>query len=212
MRFKYKGTATFYTTGSSDTYGFLSLSNKWDKTAREPFSYLKKDDDSGDGSNFKITYDVEADTSYYVYVRLYSSTSTGSPTFYVEPPAGVKKWDWSAQNVNASAAATKQAKNALYQGGTVSNFSYAVWNDLCDKVLEIRQYIGGDWNNYYATLNNTKMTTSSKTLTAIRFNSLRYNIGEKYSTGIAEVKKGDTVKASYFITLAQKINDWIDTL
>lgn len=53
------------------------------------------------------------------------------------------------------------------------------------------------------------MTSSDKTLTAARFNSVRYNIGAHYSTGISEVASGDPVLGSYFTTLTTKLNEWI---
>jgi len=213
ITFAKSGSATFYTTGSSDTYGYLSASATWDSSSRAPSTYLKQDDDSGDGNNFSIKYDVTAGTTYYVYVRLYSNTVSGSTTFCITPPSGISKWTWSGSNGNASASVTSAAYNSLYKGGKCSDFSYLVWNDMCDKVKEILDSISTTWSTYYGlTLVQTKMSASDKTLTAARFNSLRYNIGSRYSTGIDEVKKGDTVYASYFITLATKINGWIDSL
>jgi hypothetical protein len=66
----------------------------------------------------------------------------------------------------------------------------------------------------YGSYDDTKMTTDGDyTLTAKKFNSLRYNIGSrKVSTGITEKKRGDPVLGSYFITLTDCINDWIDLL
>ena len=87
-----------------------------------------------------------------------------------------------------------------------------MWNDLCDKVKEILDATGGSWDSTYATYANTKMTSSNKTLTATKFNSLRYNIGSHYSTGITDVDTNDDVLGSYFTKLASCINGWIDTL
>jgi ABC-type molybdenum transport system ATPase subunit/photorepair protein PhrA len=43
----------------------------------------------------------------------------------------------------------------------------------------------------------------------IKLSSLRKNIGNRYSTGISEVFKGDPVKGGYFLTLANCLNAWI---
>ena len=127
-------------------------------------------------------------------------------------------WSWTSSNGDATAAQTKAAYNAVYNGGkksggSVSDFSYLVWNDMCAKVQEIFDYAGnGSWSSTYATYNNTRMTSSSKTLTAKRFNSLRFNIGSYVSTGISEVSSGDVVKGEYFLTLAECLNEWISTV
>ena len=114
-------------------------------------------------------------------------------------------WSWTASTLR------RNAQTALNNKGAVSNFSYTVWNELCEKVLEIRQALGKSWNSYYLTFAKTKMTASDKTLTAARYNSLRYNVGDSYSTGISEVSSGDTVKGQiHFLNLTDKINEWID--
>lgn len=67
------GTLTVYTTGSTDTYGYLKNSSGSD---------LASNDDSSGSVNFRISQSVAAGT-YYVAVRhYYSSTGTGSYTFY----------------------------------------------------------------------------------------------------------------------------------
>lgn len=75
------GTVSVYSSGGlSDTYGYLYDSNK---------KQLASDDDSGDGSNFKLTYSVTAGTLYYV--RPCGYNSSGSTTVYVQgavPSAG----------------------------------------------------------------------------------------------------------------------------
>ncbi|MBI2884213.1 MAG: pre-peptidase C-terminal domain-containing protein, partial [Candidatus Methylomirabilis oxyfera] len=67
------GTLTVYTTGSTDTYGFLYPS---DCGAAGNFAY---NDDDGEGLNFRIVRSVTAGT-HYVAVRHYSSSGTGSYT------------------------------------------------------------------------------------------------------------------------------------
>lgn len=124
----------------------------------------------------------------------------------------VSAWSWSSSNGTASASQTKAAYTALTNNGSTSDFSYLVWNDMCSKVIEIENAAGLTWSTKYASYADTKMSSSDKVLTAARFNSLRYNIGRSYSTGINEVASGDTVYAWYFTTLARCMNEWIDQI
>lgn len=124
----------------------------------------------------------------------------------------VAAWDWNASNGDASAALTKAAKYAVDHKGSLSDFSYKVWNDMCKKVLDIENAAGLQWNPKYAEYLDTKMSSTDKVLTADRFNSLRYNIGRSYSTGIDEVKSGWPVLGSYFVTLTNCMNAWINNL
>lgn len=77
---------------------------------------------------------------------------------------------------------------------------------MCAKVKEYLDNSGKYWNERFDYYDNTKMSSSDKTLTAKRFNSLRYNIGVHQSTGINEVKTGDKVYGSYFITMMNVLN------
>lgn len=124
----------------------------------------------------------------------------------------VSAWSWSSSNGTASASQTKAAYTALTNNSSTSDFSYLVWNDMCSKVIEIENAAGLTWSTKYASYADTKMSSSDKVLTATRFNSLRYNIGRSYSTGINEVASGDTVYAWYFTTLARCMNEWIDQI
>lgn len=63
------GSFTIQSIGSGDTYGTLYSSTQ---------SSLKTSDDDGDGSNFKITYTMTAGTTYYVAVKFYNSSTTGT--------------------------------------------------------------------------------------------------------------------------------------
>ena len=64
------GTYVFESTNTSgDPVGFLYNS------ARSELSY---NDDGGEGHNFKITYDLSANTTYYLGVRFYSASSSGN--------------------------------------------------------------------------------------------------------------------------------------
>ena len=63
------GSFTIQSTGSGDTYGTLYSSTQ---------SSLTTNDDGGDGRNFKITYTMTAGTTYYVAVKFYNSSTTGT--------------------------------------------------------------------------------------------------------------------------------------
>lgn len=121
-------------------------------------------------------------------------------------------WSWYSSNGIATASQTRAAHDACRNSGRTRDFSYLVWNDLVDKIYEIRQVADYDWNTRFASYDETKMTPYDKTLTAARFNSARYNIGVLVSTGIQEVYPGDEVIGSYFLTIADCINSFIDTL
>lgn len=85
--FATSGTATFYSTGSIDTNGYLSTSSTFDSDNGIPSNPDTSDDDSGDSRNFKITYEVEANVVYYLFVRGYSDSTTGDIGVVIEAPA-----------------------------------------------------------------------------------------------------------------------------
>ena len=72
------GTLTVYTTGSTDTEGTLQNSSG---------SNLATNDDGGRGGNFSIEHAVSAGT-YYVQVRGFSSSTTGSYTVHARFQSG----------------------------------------------------------------------------------------------------------------------------
>lgn len=136
-------------------------------------------------------------------------TIYGSFTTESKPKADIEPWDW-----DYSSAGTK-AYNACANKGLISDFKYTVWNDMVDKVSEILDYIGEWWDTTYAGLEDTKMTSSDKVMTAVRFNSLRNNIRLNYSVSATRYPlavKGNAIMGSYFITIGEVINEWIDEL
>lgn len=149
-------------------------------------------------------------TDYACNVKLDDKTWIGTRYFTTDTPEiKVDPWSWSQSNGDASASQTRAAYSAVSSKGRVSDFSYLVWNDMVDKVREILDAKGLAWSNNFASYSATKMSYGDKVLTAARFNSLRYNIGLHYSTGINTVRTGDTVYGWYFTTLANCINNWI---
>lgn len=223
FQFAYSGVPKFYTTGNVATYG------QWTDTSvvfSEKNGCVDSADDitqnNGGSGNFSIgsaKYPATANTPYWLFVSGVSSSDVGPTTLHIVPPPNpdaptIAKWDWDASNGSANASVTSAAHYAVKNQQPTKNFSHLVWNDMVDKVVEILEAIDDGWNDttFGLTVEKTKMTTSDTKLTAERFNSLRYNIGRKYSTGINDVSQGDEVKGEYFTTLADRINGWIDTL
>ena len=128
-------------------------------------------------------------------------------------------WSWTGNGLSASNSKTAAAYEAVTELLGTDQFSYKVWNDMVTKVgefLEYKEYYSAKigTNSFGFTtstkcstiLNQAKMTSSSRTLTATRFNALNCCICKMKSTGIGKVSKGDTVRGSYFITLMSKLN------
>lgn len=153
----------------------------------------------------------------YSGITLSATSSITCPSssftlYYYFYYTGIDKWSWTSSNGRASDEETQAAYYAIMKKGLTSKFSHLVWNDMVNKVKAVLDRIGNPWNARYATHADTLMNDFDTVLTATRFNSLRYVIGIYYSTGISEVAKGDPVLGSYFITLANSLNGWIDNV
>lgn len=116
ITFAYSGTAVFYTTGSGlddsgnvyDTYGFLRESAEdVDGYTGFPEGDGMSSDDDGNDYNFRIEYDVEADRTYYLYVRHHSAVSYGDITVKIVPPegGGDEYYQPSYDNINVDVSA-----------------------------------------------------------------------------------------------------------
>jgi len=71
---EYSGEYVFYSQSTLDTIGYLYDVN---------FNQLSYDDDSGDNTNFKITYNLEAGQVYIYRAKFYSEYRTGSFDVYL---------------------------------------------------------------------------------------------------------------------------------
>lgn len=124
------------------------------------------------------------------------------------------KFNWHSSNGEATTEQTIASHAAVTNKGSVSAFSYKVWNDMCNKVNEILDYSGNTWisTSPYLSLSDTKMSPTNKTLTATRYNSLKTNIGQHYPTDLEDKTSGEPVYGDYMTLLVDKMNDWIDFL
>ena len=152
------------------------------------------------GSSYDVSVSITA-PGWTITVELDTTVETEAPS--------ISPWSWTSSNGSASDSQTRNAYSAIRNKGSLSDFSYLVWNDLVDKVMEVLDLTGGSLSIRYASYSATKMSSSDRVLTAKRFNSLRYNIGIHYSTGIEDVYRGDTIYGWYFTTLASCLNAWI---
>ena len=161
------------------------------------------------------------DTSYSYNIR------SSDISFHTLAPVTIDPWSWTSANssnnpshtAEATASQTTAARDACQNKTAISNFKYQVWNDLVYKVSEAR-VVGGhsSWDTNYATMANTLMTSSDKVLTAVRYNSLLYNISSIYSVPSANiiptVSTGDPVNGTIhflnFVTFY--LNAYINTL
>ena len=136
--------------------------------------------------------------------------------------ADIEYWSWHrGTDTDVIADSDRgRAYDALTTKGLLSEFTYQTWNELVDKVQEVIDYINdndaeGCWQTQWFTdggrlsKNGTYMYYNDKKMTAARFNALRYNIGTRCSTGIADKSLGDPIFGDYFVMLTDALNRWI---
>ena len=236
LTFEDSGIATFYSMGNDDTRAWLSNSNRYSTESGWPTGSILASNDDYTDHNFYFTYNVTSDETYYLFVRLLGGSYYGYTDLRVEPPTKqittIAKWDWNI--VNGSFADEYQAyaaHQALLTKGYTTDFSYRVWVDLVDKVVEIQDEMGYSWDTTYGRYMQTTMSPSDTELTAKRFNALRNNLElVGISLGLYQipnttnhdeapegtiphpVESGKPVFAHYFFTLTDYINDCIDRL
>lgn len=152
------------------------------------------------GTSYDITASINA-PGWSSKVTLETSASTDD--------ASIEPWDWNSSNGNASASQTKAAYNAVTNRGRTTSFSYLVWNDMVNKVNEIVTGNGKSWDSSYASLAATRMSDTSKKITAARFNSLATNLNRFSYSKISMVSKGGIIYGRYFTQIASAINSCV---
>lgn len=127
-------------------------------------------------------------------------------------------WDWSIGNINATAAQTQAAYAAITGNGPTRNFSVIVWNDIVNKIIEMRQYWGDtDWSIAGPTKSQTWMIPSEQ-MTAEIFNACVINMPMIHpwpweaTLGRKLILPGDRCYGAYFIYLTDALNHWIEDL
>lgn len=138
-------------------------------------------------------------TKYKIKALVTIGSASATPTYPFGPDAATTS---SYNNFTLNTAAA----NACNNHGLTSAFTSTEWNRLVEAVNEVIGGKGWNWetnSGQGATLSaaNTKVTSSNteKILYASMFNSLRYNIGAHYNTGISKVSPEDIVYGAYFV-------------
>ena len=235
--------STFYTKlVVSYWYGKNSAGHDVYKDIHEEYA----PDENEGNRNISFTFPIDGDLfpggTYRIRVTAFVLTSDGGETlravYYIDEEGNleteayitipeyyipeVEYWSWEISNGNASEEATRTAYYAIKNRGATTDFSFVVWNDMVEKVVDLGFAIDGDyfdWDKRFVNYAGTKMRNKYTTLTAERFNSLLYNIellGERLEVGAIPsdipypVEAGDVVLGEYFLTLTNYINDCIE--
>ena len=148
---------------------------------------------------------LSSNTWYHLDVKIYNETKTtllvSLYTDAATQPGALNEWHWTTEELDA-----------FNNHGSFSVLTATRWNDFCDRINETCIAAGSSWTPEYTTLAGTKASSSGVPLTALMFNSARFNIGSRESTGIEEVSTGNTIYGWYFVTLQDKLNIWIGRL
>ena len=105
------------------------------------------------------------------------------------------EWDWHDSNGQATAEETQQAEIALLNKGRVSRFIPIVWNDLVNKVYQLKTEIGDKWIEEYATYQNTLIPDGTYIITANAFNALVQNI--KHGSLVGTQEYSDLIELAF---------------
>ena len=187
------------------------------------------------GSSGGLSYDYwgyarnPTEATYASWIDTYHDQGTNT-YLYIEPVVSVSRdeiadWDWSISNCgNATARQTSNSYNALYTGSPTTDFHHGVWNDFVDKIYEVLSALGESWQTSYGSMNlttksGTYIRSSPYTLTALKYNTLIYNIsycyhcargrGWAYSDDDIVTAGVTPVEAQMLLDIADRINDCI---
>ena len=150
-------------------------------------------------------YGLSPNTRYLIVIDvMYAAGYDGNYGYdsgYGYTASSIDPWYWNSSELNA-----------FNNNGNFSALTAARWNAFCDEINKVCVAAGSSWLNNYTTLSGAKASSSGVPLTATMFNSVRFNIGSRVSTGIPEVYTGGTIYGWYFVTLQDKLNQWIASL
>lgn len=146
----------------------------------------------------KNGYAFELGATYYVEITAkdvagnYSSKTLVKVVPTLERPT---TWNWNDYE-----------RDAFENRGAISTLTWQRWNAFLDNVKGVASWYHNNATDVYG-VEKAKMSSTSKILTAERFNIVKNAIGSMNSTGISDRKKGDFVLGSYFITLSLKLSE-----
>ncbi len=106
------GVYSIYTTGSTDTYGYL-MSSSGNTT-------YASNDDAGPSTNFMIKRTLTAGRTYMIKVRGYNSRTTGSYTITVEPEVSPDQYE--NNDSVSSATSIPHSNNTVFYYPTLHTF------------------------------------------------------------------------------------------
>lgn len=123
------GSYIITTTGTTDTYGYLYASNQ---------SLLTYNDDSGEGNNFQIVYNLTANQTYYIQIKHYNATGTGLYTLRITPPEEVQTVTWYKITVGDKTIYIKDSDASTLLGE-------ARVSDTGSSYAQVYNYDGSNW-------------------------------------------------------------------
>ncbi|MBO5970222.1 MAG: hypothetical protein J6S14_17215 [Clostridia bacterium] len=191
ISFVNSGTAKFYTTGSVDTVGYLCTSTGFDSSTGEPTSSpLRTSDDGGSGNNFLISYPVTAGTTYYLFIKCYSSSEALATTVCIDVPT-------------VGAPAVFNWSSAKVAGGTF-NITADEWTRLLNKIQEVRVYKGLPEMELGSAVWNFTYPSKGDDFLALHYNQALMGIAGIYdSDGYTDYYDDNAVSSGSNITAAQ---------
>ncbi len=116
--FATSGTARFYSSGASGGYAAISDSTKFKPENGAPVTALAEGESKR--GDFEFTYDVEAQTTYYLFVSNYRETDSGYIDVYIEPPSGSSGGWMIAHETNYSSISSTKSNDYDLLAGEVA--------------------------------------------------------------------------------------------
>ena len=159
---------------------------------------------------------LSSGTRYTVTAQLNSTemsgiVSTSTEVYTQASPTQVDPWTWTGSNGQATATQTRNAYAILQGTREPNDFSHYVWNDLVDKVSEMRRAKGHSWTTNGGELlsEDACKVYAGDTMSALQYNSIKTNIGSILSTGIPDVSAGDEITGYMIVHLTDVLNQII---
>lgn len=109
-------------------------------------------------------------------------------------------WSWTAST------ARQEFYSALTGALPIEYARASVWNELVEAIASALSQKGLSWNSTYASKAGTRAEVG-QSLSAVMFNSAKYNADRLSSTGVGYVSSGQRIYGSYIAALANAINN-----